>query len=214
MFEKTIETEEQIAEEDSVVFQDDWKMIQCCGCDSISMLKETWCSAVYDEYGRHLKETSYFPPRIFKHPPKWIKDNHFCQSLPCQIERLLSELYTTLQNNCTAAATMLIRSIMETVMIEKCGDAGTFQKNLDRFTEEGYVGAKEKEMLSSLLNFGHAVTHRNYVPPKADVIDLLETLESVITNIYHQMPKLGKISSKVPSRKSVHRGSPPGRFSS
>jgi hypothetical protein len=208
LFEKTIETEEQIGEEDSVVFQDDWKMIQCSGCDSISMLKETWCSAVYDEHGRHLKETSYFPPRIFKHPPKWIKDDLFCESLPRELERLLSELYTTLQNNCIAAATMLIRSIMETVIIGKCGDHGSFQKNLDEFTKEGYVGVKQKELLSSLLDVGHAVTHRNYIPPKADVIDLVETLENVITTIYHQIPKLRKISSQVPSRKKALRAAP------
>lgn len=200
LFETTIETEEQLSEEDVVSYQDDWKMIQCCGCDSISMIKESWCSWECDESGNYQKQISYFPPRIFKQPPKWIQDDHFGEFLPNEIGTLLSELYVTLQNNCVAAATMLMRSIIETVMISKCGDTGTFNDKLQKLESLGDIGMKEKDMLSSLIEAGHAATHRNFFLSKSDVVDLVEILESLLTKIYHQHQKSQKIRRKIPPR--------------
>src|SRR5207302_10426329 len=59
-----------------------WRVIQCQGCESISMQRDSWNSEVTDEKGRPEISTTYFPPRTFRELPTWIKNDVLGERCP------------------------------------------------------------------------------------------------------------------------------------
>jgi Domain of unknown function (DUF4145) len=116
------------------------------------------------------------------------------------LEDLLGEIYAALYNNSRRLAGMGVRALLEKVMIEKVGDAGTFKETLSRFTQEGYVAARQAHVLEAILEAGHASTHRGWVPSIADLNSLLDVTESVIETVYFHEDKAEALRKSVPPR--------------
>jgi hypothetical protein len=57
---------------------------------------------------------------------------------------------------------MGIRSLLETVMIEKVGDSGTIGTNVTKFIAEGYIAPKHEGIFRLQIEAGHAGMHRKY----------------------------------------------------
>ena len=116
------------------------------------------------------------------------------------IHDLLSEIYVALQNDQRALAAMGIRALLEKVMIEKCGDGGSFWENVKEFEKQGYVSRIQRERLETILETGHAAIHRLYKPTKDDLITLVDIAESLIESIYIHGSKVEKLKNGIPPR--------------
>lgn len=200
LFKKTATGTEQIDDDLAVDWGVTWRVIQCRGCDSVSMKRDEWNSEATDEQNRPELETTYFPPRIFRKLPSWLRNDISTPTCPDEVESLLRELYVSIQNNCHAASTMLMRAIFEHTMIDKVGDNGSFGRNLARFREDGYIGAKQATVVSSMLEVGHATIHRAYIPESDDIVALVDILEGVLEVVYVQVPKAEEINKRIPKR--------------
>lgn len=202
LFEKKDRGTEEFDEGFSIDFGLTLQVVQCRGCESFSMVRSSWNSEETDERGRPEITTAYFPPRTFREFPAALKSDFINQVCPPEIENLLNELYVALQNDSRASATMLMRAVFEHMMIEKVGDEGTFTDNLRRFEGEGYIGKKQREVVESMLEAGHASIHRAFIPKKEDVVALTDILESVLQVVYVQSSKAAEIKKRIPERKS------------
>ncbi len=165
------------------------------------MKRSSWNSEATDEQGRPEIATTYFPPRIFRDLPSWVRNDYFAQTCPRAVGKLMSELYVALQNDCHAASSMLMRAIFEHTMIDKAGDHGSFAKNLCKFEELGFIGKKQAEVVSSILEAGHASIHRAFVPKQSDIITLVDILEGILEVIYVHVPKAAELKKRIPARK-------------
>ncbi len=192
-------------DEDNDNFSIDWKItwqvIQCRGCESISMKRESRDSESVDERGYEQVSTTYLPPRIFRKYPAWLKNNVFGRTCPDEVKKLMDELYISLQNDCCASATMFVRAIFEHTMIDEVGDKGTFSKNLNEFENSGFIGKKHREVVSSMLEAGHASSHRAFIPIKEDIVTLVDILEGILEVVYVQVPKAHDLEKRIPKRK-------------
>ena len=99
------------------------------------------------------------------------------------IEQWLKEIYSAVQNDSRRLAVMGIRSLLETVMIEKVGDSGSIGTNVKNFIAEGYIAQKNEETFRLQVEAGHAGMHRNYVPTKEELDVLLNITESLIETV-------------------------------
>jgi hypothetical protein len=201
LFEKRDRGSEEAAEDFIFDWGVTWRVIQCRGCESVSMKRSAWNSAATDERGRPEIETTYFPPRIFRDLPAWIGNDYFAQTCPHAVRKLMHELYVALQNDCHAASSMLMRAIFEHTMIDKAGDHSSFSKNLSKFEELGFIGKKQAEVVSSMLEAGHASIHRAFVPKQSDIITLVDILEGILQVVYVQVPKAAELKKRIPARK-------------
>ncbi|ACB74341.1 DUF4145 domain-containing protein [Opitutus terrae] len=201
LFEKKENGSEDITEDFLIQWGARWRVIQCRGCESIAMRLDAWNSEALDEKGRPEVETKYFPPRIFRQFPKWLRGDVLTQTCPDEVEGLMKELYVALQNDSRAAATMLIRAIFEHTMIDKVGDQKSFTANLNKFEAQGFIGKKHREVVGSMLEAGHASIHRAFVPAKEDLITLVDILEGVLQVVYVQVPKADEMKKRIPKRK-------------
>jgi Domain of unknown function (DUF4145) len=178
-----------------------WRVVQCRGCESVSLRHDSWNSEVYDEKGRPELTTTYFPPRTFREPPRWMSADVFDQICPAEINRLMKELYVCLQNDCCASSAMLTRAILERTMIHNVGDQGSFEKNLTAFEQAGFIGKKQKAVVESMLEAGHASMHRAFIPKRADIVTLVDLLEGLLEVVYFQRQQADDLKRRVPRRK-------------
>jgi hypothetical protein len=106
-----------------------------------------------------------------------------------------------LQNDQPYLAAMGIRALLEQIMVTKCGDRGTFNKNLDAFQTDGYVSPVQRERLKTVLEVGHAAIHRGYKPSKEDLMTLVDLTEVIVQTFYLHGSKVEDLKKKIPPRK-------------
>jgi hypothetical protein len=87
---------------------------------------------------------------------------HFYRTL----NDLLTEVYKALRNGMPRVAAMGVRAILETIMVEKIGDRGTFKANIDAFQAAGHIGQMQRTLVNSVLDVGGATIHRGYAPAR------------------------------------------------
>ena len=175
---------------------DEYQTLRCRGCEEIK-LRHTSVFSEHDE-----PTVYYFPPSIFRKLPKWLENMYLMGSAEeSSVAGLLIEIYIAVQNNLPSLAIMGIRSLLEQIMIGKVGDKGTFFNNLNAFSSEGFISVRQKENLTTILEAGHAVTHRNYRPQEGDVLTVLDITEHIIESLYLHPPKVSVLKNRVPPRK-------------
>lgn len=179
-----------------------FKMIKCCGCDSVKLRHSDWFSEACDEYGRPYVDVNYYPPAISKAEPTWLKElrNPFGSKEQQCVVGLLHEIYTALHNNSRRLAVMGARALLEHVMVSKVGDQGTFVKNLDKFQAEGFLSQRQREIIEPILEAGHAAIHRGFDPSEEDVATVIEVTESLVETTYVHTEKASKLKTRVPGR--------------
>lgn len=180
---------------------DKYEMLKCMGCDNIALRHTSWNSED-DE-----RPVNYFPPAIFRPSPAWFADLRLELSPQDKfVEPLLREIYVALQNNQPRLAAIGIRSLLENVMIAKTTDQGTFGKNIAEFERLGYVSKVQRERLETIIDAGHAATHRAFLPSNEDVITLVNIAEHIIESVYLHETKIDDLKSRVPPKKTPPRG--------
>jgi hypothetical protein len=176
------------------------RMIQCCGCDSISMRKDSWFSEDTDEQGRPNVGITYFPPRVYKRKPAWL--DHFGLFVgPDEIEDLLKEVYICLQNACPRSAAMSCRALLEHIFIAQNGqDLGSFAKNMDEFQRLGKMSPVQKQAITDALEAGHASTHRGFKPTHEEMTTIVSIIENLIEVLYVHQKELSNLKKRIPTR--------------
>jgi hypothetical protein len=115
---------------------------------------------------------------------------------------LWHDVYDAFESGHYQLAAMGARAVIEAYMADKVGDRGTFQKTLEAFHADGNLSSYQHDSLQTLIEVGHASTHRGFEPSKSEVADLLDMLENVIVANDH-LPMVASIL-----RDTVERSAP------
>lgn len=70
------------------------------------------------------------------------------------------------------------RSVIETAMVSKVGDQGTFADNLQALQDNGHLSKTNRQFLEAALEAGNAAAHRAHRPTAKrlnTVMDIVET---------------------------------------
>lgn len=194
--------EEWITRDQSIYGCNTFRMVKCCGCDSIKLMHQDWMSEICDDDGNPIQSVNYYPPAISKAKPKWLS-NFLSPFEPKELNfigELFGEIYSALHNDSRRLAVMGIRALIEHLMIKEIGDQGSFKKNLDSFQSAGFLSGKQKGMIEPILEAGHAAMHRGYDPNPEDVLTVVEITESLVETIYIHSTKADRLNKNVPKR--------------
>jgi hypothetical protein len=190
-----VEKSEWIDEEQGYSGSDTYEMLKCSGCESIKLCHTSYFSE--DE----LLTTTYFPPSVFRQEPRWFRDLSLeLGNEEENVHNLLKEVYVALQNNQKALAAMGVRALLEHIMVAKCGDNGSFAKNLEQFEKAGFVSQIQRQSLETILEAGHATIHRAFRPSRDDLVTLVDIAESIVEGVYVHGPKVERLKKRIPSR--------------
>ena len=116
---------------------------------------------------------------------------------------LLHEIYEAVQEETASArALMGIRAFFEQLMIAKVGDQGSFNANLKKFLDEGYIAKIQLTAIEHILKSRHAAIHRGYKPVEHDLNTALNIVEAITETIFFHEDEAKKVASRVPARGS------------
>jgi hypothetical protein len=190
--------------------QDDYILIQCCGCDDIR-LKVTSRTELY---GNPYEDSVVYPPDQIRHWPEWVytdlqmapnifgrpEKNPGRRELLAEIRKFLREIYQALGGGSHRLAIMGVRALVERIMIQEVGDRHSFEQNINAFFESGYVAVAQQEMFRSQIEAGHAAMHRGWEPKRDDVMTVLDIVESLIKALYVDQKRAATVAKRIPPR--------------
>lgn len=180
-------------EEDGTA-SEDYLLLQCAGCRTISMRHELHIEADGGEENQAASVVNFYPPPIFRREPNWLVDLN-------ETDRdLLREVYVALQNNLSRLAIMGLRAALEHLMIELNGDKGTFTANLDALVECGAISVNQREVLEVVIDAGSATIHRGFQPERQDLESVLDISELVFRQTFVDGPKAAELRRRIPPR--------------
>ncbi len=175
-------------------WSEDYWMLQCMGCDAVTLRRDVW-----DDIDNETV-TTYFPPPSSREMPAWMKTDDFKEACPPSIRELLREAYVSFQNECDRGVAMCVRAILEAAMIDKCGDQGTFAKNLEVFIEHGHLLPKQKELLEPVIEAGSAAIHRDFKPTREQLAVILDLTETALATAYYHPARAAALKARIPKR--------------
>jgi Domain of unknown function (DUF4145) len=166
---------------------DTYAMLQCRGCGSV-------CLRHLYEDAEGEKALTYYPPPISRRAPLWR------WKLPDATTELLNEIYVALHNDSRRLALMGTRTLVDMLLLQEVGDAGTFDARLKALREKGVVSEKNREVLSVALDAGSAAAHRGYKPGREEIEAVLDIVENILQATHHLSQLAEDLRKKIPTR--------------
>ena len=185
-----------------------YMVVTCRGCEEIHFLKVTigsedviWTMGYEHPFDCPTLQENYPPRNYARSPPDWI------EQIEPSLRVLLKQTYMALHMGADRLVAMGTRAALEQTIVEKCGDQGSFEKNISKFVERGFLAQANRDAVMAALDVGSAAIHRGYRPDLEALVDVFEIVESAIHAVYI-VPESGKRRSEVtPKRISRPRRS-------
>jgi hypothetical protein len=191
-FVQKIHTENDI---DEYIYEETckYRLAECDGCEHISLHME-WRSSSHSDW-----VISQWPPKMSRRKPKWMIDLFFSDNVSNPLKQeFFNEIYTSLESNNLRLAVLGIRALLEHVMIDSVGDHNSFENNLKKMHENGFISKLQKEAIEPIIEAGHASMHRGFKASAVEVEACLDVVENLIESIYISNVKSAKL--EVPKR--------------
>jgi hypothetical protein len=163
------------------------QMFQCRGCKSV-VLRRLWRSDSGET------ETRYFPPPVARVKPHWF------YQIPEGLQKLLSEIYRSLDADTRTLPLMGARAVLDMVIVETIGDVGSFEQKLKKLEAEGHISAKGRDILDAALDAGNAAAHRGYAPKAEHVHSIMDIVENLVHSTYVLAKVAKEIKQATPPR--------------
>lgn len=165
-----IAEDDEIGLDGQVISQSlDHFLLQCQGCGSVTLKIQPYSSEV--DLSMH---TEFYPPRVSRKRPSWF------WKLPPAWWRLMNEIYHALNAEAKTLAMMGTRTLVDLYMTSTVGDCGSFQRKLQALVDNGYLAAKDVDVLNSALEAGSASAHRGFCPSDEHLAHAMDIVENLL----------------------------------
>jgi hypothetical protein len=180
---------EEIGRGIEISWYDDYRLIRCLGCDSISLVKKSWFSEDWDPIDNGITY-SYYPS--FKKKVALENDD-----IPEKIAMIYKESIDAYNSGAYILVAAGLRAVIEAICSSKKIDRGTVpyknggkntSKNLEGkihgLMDEGYVSPRQLEALHELRFLGNTALHEIDKPTELQINIAFSIIESIIEVIY------------------------------
>ena len=189
----------------TISWSNSYKVLQCCGCDSLSFRHEHWFSEWdqmdYDDYGqlimrRGIKET-YYPPATIRTKPSW-SDNISDDVL----RDVLDELYSALTAGLNVLASVGARTLLDRAGYLLIGHdpKGGFEGKLSELVTRGFISSQDKQTLDAVADAGNASAHRGYTPSPERLGHIVDIIENFLQRAFILTHAADDIRKSTPPR--------------
>lgn len=127
------------------------------------------------------------------------------QNLAPIVQSLMEEVYYGLQKEMRVLPSIGLRTVIDVVCSELAGDIGGFVQKLNKLERDKHITPKNKELLESALEVGHASAHRGHFPELADLHSVLDIVNHLLKEVYILGPKSLRLKSVTPQRKRKNK---------
>ena len=166
-----------------------WTITKCQGCEKINLTHIT-----RTDPDRKTDRVFHFPYKFIRTVPSWTF------KLPIKYLEILQEIYATLNQELFILSLTGTRILLDTYMVHKVGDTGTFKQKIAKLVSEGFITQSKAKVLEATIEAGNAAAHRGFKPDKETLFDILDIIENLLqSEIVDRKGK--KIKEKTPARK-------------
>ena len=151
-----------------------WKVLQCCGCEEVTLRRVDWCSE--DDRSEGPGPFTYFPPRVSRRKPAWVSR----YDVPSEYLSLLEETYTALHADSRRLAMMGARALIDAVIRRNAGEQPNFALGLDALAAKYLISEQDRGIIEAAVDVGHASAHRGHKPTPEDVSVVIDIVERLI----------------------------------
>lgn len=178
-----------------------WKVLQCRGCEEVTLQRFDWCSE--DDPTDGPGPATYFPPRVSRRKPAWARR----YELPSEYMDLLDETYTALHADSRRLAMMGARALIEAAIRRNAGDQPNFGQGLNALAERYLISEQDRGIIEAAIDVGHASAHRGHEPTPEDVDVVIDIVERLIHTeiLAEQAQKLKKSTPPRPTRTATKK---------
>ena len=184
-----VEDDELVSETAIFSWTDTYAVLQCRGCHAVCLQHS------YEDIAGE-ENVSFYPPPVSRRPPPWR------WFLPADMMELLNEIYTALQSDSRRLALMGSRTLVDMLILQEVGDAGTFDSKLRSLRDKGVISERNREVLSAALDAGSAAVHRGFKPNREEIGAVLDIVENVLQATHHLSRVARDLRKKTPPRPS------------
>ncbi len=165
--------------------------VSCRGCKTAAIREKI----VKD--GSEITQLIYKPQRLWLQQPNWVEK---LEEVDNTIYGLLVEVYSAANDDQFRLLSMGVRAALDHVMTYLIGDAGSFERKLDKMVEKKHISENQKDMLLVVIDAGSATAHRGYKPPRDLLEQMIAVMQIIIQQHYITGPMLQSLKLKIPPR--------------
>ena len=165
-------------------YGENFQIVQCQGCDSVSFRKchsdSEDCSYDEDtEEPHHIETVELYPRRVAgRHK---LRQDYF---LPSAVSRIYSETHSALCNEQPILAGIGIRALVETVCKEKAAVGSNLEQKIDNLVANGVLTQAGAETLHSMRILGNEAAHE-VKPHSEETLNLaMDVVEHLLNDVY------------------------------
>lgn len=172
-------------------------ILKCAGCEHVSFRSENWSSEDYGPEGPELTLRIYPKSAAQRATPSWLEEFLFSADEPEQsLDAQLKEVYEAFDLGAFWICVMGVRAVIETLMIAKIGDNGSFSKNLSEFSKRGFISEPQRLALDQAIEVGSAAIHRGLKANRAKALEAIQVAENVIEAVMIQPKREARLREK------------------
>jgi hypothetical protein len=167
-----------------------WAIVECCGCRTLTFLRERWFSedTVEADHGPEpIVHRDIYPLGPARKLPEWSNDPFILLDVPSNdawIFNLHQDVYAAIGLRSLRLSAMGIRAIVDHIVTWKAGDVGAFLDKLERMRDLGVISSPQVHVIFSAFDAGSAAVHRGYDPELQDIYIMLDIAEALIGQFY------------------------------
>jgi hypothetical protein len=192
-------------EEGEDLWSDTYDVVECCGCNILSVRRTFWCSAgdslVNDSITGQPRfvpgiEVTYWPPPTKRKRPEWADK---LDDEP--LRKVVDEVYRALNAGMIVLASIGTRTLLDRAMYLRIGDPkGGFAGKLDLMVEKGHIGKNERDTLKATTDAGSAAAHQGFSPSAKTLATIVDTVENFLHREFVLKTAAGEVRTAVPAR--------------
>ena len=151
-------------------------ILECCGCDSLSMRRRYWFHEWFGEDRRATgEEITYWPPKQSR-KPEWYAD-----LTDDNLRQAMQEVYVAFNQGLVVLASIGVRTLLDrSFFLLLKEDHGAFANKLKVMVEKGFLLENEKKIFQSIADVGNAAAHRAHLPTQETLTKILTAVESFL----------------------------------
>jgi hypothetical protein len=185
---------------------DDWELIECLGCKSVSLELIEYFSEWADDPFSSPTRTTYYPERklFSRQKPSWfgILTGQLRHEVSNFIIVAYTQIYELVESKKYLAALLTCRALLETIAVENGAEnERTFFLKLEVLREKEFITPKQVTFLNeSIYDAGSAAMHRGYNPNEKTVGLVLDAIEKLMHTIYIEPHSQLELQKEIPKR--------------
>lgn len=191
---------------DDFWWHEEYRVVQCCGCDHISFNLESVDESMvrYNE----IEGSEELYPEYTSYPVAEgkIQPIEFTWNFPNTIYSIYRETLTALNEKCYFLAGAGFRMIIEAICKDKQIKFKNLEAQINGLRRQGIISEADRNRLHSIRFVGNDSVHVTKSPTKEDLNLLLEIINGILFNLYVIEDKLrGKLEKPIQKYEDFER---------